>query len=210
MIFGDKSVFAIECEIDDNEAFIGYCCFHFPNGTLGDFTRWGYMIPNSTKIANIPSSFSLRKDTGLAKLSKEDAYKEMYKRVYEYTGEETNEQIAIDSFWYSRFTCLGGPMFDGYIPFLLADYKGYRFLWRERTGEIIESIVPEHIFDATIYEFAAWCSITSGQDIKLIKSPAYMNSYNKIQGQLNRAKNQERKGRIQELKKQYKRQNNAE
>jgi Immunity protein 42 len=212
VIFGDKSIFAIECEIDDTEYFIGYCCFHFPNGTLSDVTRWDYMWTVASALVGIPSSFDWRKDIGLAALPAQEAF-EKIAMGFSYPEEMTNEDIWVNSFWYSRFEWLTGPLFDGYSAYVLADPRGYRFLWKNYGEEtVIESIVFEKLFDRTVYEFVAWFSIYSGKDMKF-NGYEYEKIYNNTLAQINKAKNQElRKQKIhnKELKKQYKSSKNVQ
>jgi hypothetical protein len=197
VIFGDKSVFAIECAIEDQETLIGRCCFHFPNGTLGDITQGNYEIfETAGELSNTLGSFSVIKDIALASLPAQDAFTKIDNALFYREGKEW-EEIKIGSFWYSRFQWVMGPHFDAYKVYLLADPNGYRFIWKKHEDDkIIESIIPVDIFEVTICEFFAWCSIYSGKDFMSSNSDywyLYKRCYNKMLGEINKKKKIERK-----------------
>lgn len=161
MLFGEKSNFALECELENplDEFFNCKICLWADGEQIGNYERGSSLRVSASFFRDTLRFVSELHDEALDGKSAEAVLKFIYKKLYEVPEEDVSIE-ELEHHWqrYGKFLICpdGGPAFDGWLAVLLLEPIRERFLWRYALGAARESFLPVGRYEATVSSFLAW------------------------------------------------------
>ncbi len=161
MLFGEKSKFALECELESplDEFFNCKICLWANGEQIGDYERGSSLRVSASFFRDTLKFVSRLHDEALDGKSAETILKFIYEKLYEIPEEDVSVE-ELENHWqrYGKFLICpdGGPAFDGWLAALLVEMTGERFLWRYALGAAHESSLPTGGYEATVSSFLVW------------------------------------------------------
>ena len=165
MIFGDKSIYAIEVYHKplDNYSFYmaGRMCIHLYNKSFGDINEedcalaelYMTLVEKTRNVNLLKYDFNLNNDYNV--------YQFLEEKLYIDRIERTNEQINIDSelYWKFSFMTNMGETFDNTKSFIYMDNKNnIHILYQihNNTDEIFCNELDRTTFETVSNDFIKW------------------------------------------------------
>ena len=148
MIFGDKKIFAIECELTDriDDWVYGYIVFWFCGQPVGDWDDSTDLKGCLSWLKNFASEARNRFEPELEWADKDTAFEWLYESVMHKNGENPiNTPKFEDVFSRFHIAHLGMSSFDRFDLILIEQpHSKQRCLWRhESNNEVHECYIPE-------------------------------------------------------------------
>lgn len=161
MLFGSKSRFAIEADLDkvgaEDPFLLGRFCFWVGEKAVGDYELGGALSVALASCRNLLRFRENRGDSTLIAMPAADAFIEIYSALFVDNG-QPDDQVKRDAEYYTRFVAIpmGFDVFDSWMAFLIEDRASGRYLWRKMDLEddpVHETMLLKGEFDAVLLEF---------------------------------------------------------
>ncbi|WP_321532122.1 Imm42 family immunity protein [uncultured Desulfuromonas sp.] len=172
MLFGDKSLFAIECEVTEqlDEWDFGHIIFWFCNNAVGNWEDSTDLRGCLNWLNKFSSQVCNRFEDALEGLNKESVFKLLYDSVI-FTGtSEIKEKPKFEDI-FSRFhiSHLGMSSFEQFDILLIEQQNGQqRCLWRHAdSNEINECYLPKKEMQRVAMHCCIWLkeNVNSGGNV---------------------------------------------